>query len=167
MFLESLVFSSMRLGVPFIAPTQLGAVVDNLGRQFMPSVEWCTRHPMHHQTATVHVRCTISFQIRRIRPLLLRARWRTGQSGAPTDRLSSPHVARRLHGPPLALSTVGSPDSPVNYSHTTPLIPETGYFTVDQTGAPPDSPVCQARADTWLFTAKSFPMHSFFCWPCF
>jgi hypothetical protein len=42
MFLESLVFSSMCLGVPFIAPRQLGAVGDNLGRQFLPSVEWCT-----------------------------------------------------------------------------------------------------------------------------
>jgi hypothetical protein len=42
MFLESLVYSSMRLGFPFIAPRQLGAVADNLGRQFLPSVEWCT-----------------------------------------------------------------------------------------------------------------------------
>jgi hypothetical protein len=29
----------MRLGVPFIAPRQLGAVGDQLGRQFLPSVE--------------------------------------------------------------------------------------------------------------------------------
>jgi hypothetical protein len=42
MFLESLVCSSMRLGVSFIAPRQLGAVGDQLGRQFLPSVEWCT-----------------------------------------------------------------------------------------------------------------------------
>jgi hypothetical protein len=42
MFLESLVYSCMLLGVPFIAPRQLGAVGDNLGRQFLPSVEWCT-----------------------------------------------------------------------------------------------------------------------------
>jgi hypothetical protein len=42
MFLESLVNSSMRLGVSFIAPRQLGAVGDQLGRQFLPSVEWCT-----------------------------------------------------------------------------------------------------------------------------
>jgi hypothetical protein len=28
--------------VPFIAPGQLGAVGDQLGRQFLPSVEWCT-----------------------------------------------------------------------------------------------------------------------------
>jgi hypothetical protein len=32
----------MRLGVPFIASRQLGAVEDQLGRQFLPSVEWCT-----------------------------------------------------------------------------------------------------------------------------
>jgi hypothetical protein len=41
----------------------------------------------------------------------VRRRRLTGQSGAP-------------------------PDSPVNYSRTTPSIPETGYFTVDQPGAP-------------------------------
>jgi hypothetical protein len=63
--------------------------------------------------------------------LLLWSDWRTGhcpvhtgQFGAPADRWSSPRVARRLRGRPLALATVGSPDSPVhhrdspmNYSH--------------------------------------------------
>jgi hypothetical protein len=33
----------MRLGVPFIAPRQLGAVESILGRQFLPSVAWRTR----------------------------------------------------------------------------------------------------------------------------
>jgi hypothetical protein len=42
MFLESLVSSSMCLGVPFIAPRQLGAVGDQFGRPSLPSVEWCT-----------------------------------------------------------------------------------------------------------------------------
>jgi hypothetical protein len=42
MFLESLVLCSMRLGVPFIAPRLLGAVGDQFGRPFLPSVEWCT-----------------------------------------------------------------------------------------------------------------------------
>jgi hypothetical protein len=32
----------MRLGVPFIAPRQLGAVGGILGRQFLPSVGWRT-----------------------------------------------------------------------------------------------------------------------------
>jgi hypothetical protein len=42
MLSECLGESSMRLGAPFIAPMQLGAVRDNLGRQFLPSVEWRT-----------------------------------------------------------------------------------------------------------------------------
>jgi hypothetical protein len=39
---ECLCISSMRLGVPFISPRQLGAVESNLGRQFLPSVGWRT-----------------------------------------------------------------------------------------------------------------------------
>jgi hypothetical protein len=42
MFSESFVSCSMRLVVPFIAPRQLGAVGDPIGRQFLPSVEWRT-----------------------------------------------------------------------------------------------------------------------------
>jgi hypothetical protein len=34
--------SSMRLGVPFIALRQLGAVEDQHGRLSLPYVEWCT-----------------------------------------------------------------------------------------------------------------------------
>jgi hypothetical protein len=37
-----LVNSSMRLGVPFIAPRQLGAVGGILGKQILPSVGWRT-----------------------------------------------------------------------------------------------------------------------------
>jgi hypothetical protein len=46
MFLESLVFFSMRLGVPFIAPRQLGAVGDQHGRLSLPSIEWRTGQPL-------------------------------------------------------------------------------------------------------------------------
>jgi hypothetical protein len=42
MLRECLVCSSMRLGVPFIAPRQLGAVECISGRQFLPSVAWRT-----------------------------------------------------------------------------------------------------------------------------
>jgi hypothetical protein len=42
MLRECLVFSSMRLGVPFIAPRQLGVVESIPGRQFLPSVAWRT-----------------------------------------------------------------------------------------------------------------------------
>jgi hypothetical protein len=37
-----LVCCSMCLGVPFIAPRQLGAVGSPFSRQFLPSVGWCT-----------------------------------------------------------------------------------------------------------------------------
>jgi hypothetical protein len=42
MIKECLVYSFMRLGVPFIAPRQLGAVESNPGRLSLPSVDWCT-----------------------------------------------------------------------------------------------------------------------------
>jgi hypothetical protein len=44
MFSECLVFCSMRLRVPFITPRHLGAVGDQLGRQILHSIEWCTGH---------------------------------------------------------------------------------------------------------------------------
>jgi hypothetical protein len=34
--------SSMCIGVPFIAPRQLGAIGEQQGRQFLPSVGWHT-----------------------------------------------------------------------------------------------------------------------------
>src|SRR5690348_14498093 len=42
MLKECLVCSSMRLGVPFIAPRQLGAVESISRRQFLPFVAWRT-----------------------------------------------------------------------------------------------------------------------------
>jgi hypothetical protein len=70
MIKECLVNSSMRLGVPFIAPRQLGVIGGNLGRLILPSVGWRTGQsgappdsPVHHRTTTVHVRCVISFLI--------------------------------------------------------------------------------------------------------
>jgi hypothetical protein len=111
---ECLVFSSMRLGVPFIAPRQLGTVESNPGRQFLPSVAW-----------------------------------RTGQSGAPSRPLARPRVLRGSRSRPLARPTVGSPDSPVNYSRTPlnssrersvrlsqPGAPDTVRCTTGQFGAP-------------------------------
>jgi hypothetical protein len=65
------------------------------------------------------------------------------------------------------------PDSPVIYSRTTSSIPESSRFTVGQPGAP-DTVRCTTgqsgvlgRAGVWLHTAKSFPLHFFFSWPCF
>jgi hypothetical protein len=50
MFRECLVLCSMRPRVSFIASRQLRAVGDQLGRQILPYVEWCTERPIHHRT---------------------------------------------------------------------------------------------------------------------
>jgi hypothetical protein len=47
------VYSFMRLGVPFIAPRQLGAVGGQLGRPNLPSVGWCTGQPDSHSSCPV------------------------------------------------------------------------------------------------------------------
>jgi hypothetical protein len=55
---ECLGNSSMRLGVPFIAPRQLGAVGGQQGRPNLPSVRWCTGQsgapPDSHCSCPVH-----------------------------------------------------------------------------------------------------------------
>jgi hypothetical protein len=56
MIKECLGYSSMRLGVPFIAPRQLGAVGGNLGRQFLPSIGWRTGQ----SGAPPHMHCSWS-----------------------------------------------------------------------------------------------------------
>jgi hypothetical protein len=132
MLRECLVYSSMRLGVPFIAPRQLGAVESNPGRQFLPSVAWRTRQSgappdavrcgflsffgkadrcsLGVVSAPDTVRCTPDSPVH------------TGQSGAPFRPLARPRVSRGSRGRPLAHRTVRcTPDSPVNYSRT-PLI---------------------------------------------
>jgi hypothetical protein len=87
MFLVSLCTSSMRLGVPFIAPRQLGAV----GGQTCLLSGGAPDSPVHHRTVTVVVRCVIFFQIRSIRPLVLGVGWRTGHCPVHTRQSSVPN----------------------------------------------------------------------------
>jgi hypothetical protein len=91
----------------------------------------------------------------------------------PHRLLELPRVTRRFRGRPLALATVGSPDSPVNYSRTPSSNLESGEFTANQPGAP-DTVRCTTgqsgvpdRAEAWLHRAKSFPFPLFFFSHCF
>jgi hypothetical protein len=157
MIKECSYISSMHLGVPFIAPRQLGAVGGILGRQFLPSVGWRTGQsgappdsPVHHRTFTVHCPVRISFLKCHSWPLQNCSRWRTGhcpvhtgQSGAPIRPLARPRVTRGLHDWPLARPTVGSPDSPVHHRTVRWIlavrrrrIPESGQLIRRQPGAP-------------------------------
>jgi hypothetical protein len=98
----------MRLGIPFIAPRQLGAVESNPGRQFLPFVAW--------RTGQSGARF-LSFygEADRWRPW---SRWRTGHVRCTPDSPVPPtsrwlgHVSRadraadRWPGRPLAHRTV-------------------------------------------------------------
>jgi hypothetical protein len=61
---ECLDSSSMRLGVSFIAPRQLGAVGGQQGRQFLPSVGW--RTGQSGAPPDIHCSC----QVRDLLPIL-------------------------------------------------------------------------------------------------
>ena len=65
----------MRLGVPFIAPRQLGAVESNLGRQFLPSVVWRTGQSGAHRTLFGARFLSFYGEADRWQPW---SRWRTG-----------------------------------------------------------------------------------------
>jgi hypothetical protein len=65
----------MRLGVPFIASRQLGAVESNLGRQILPSVDWRTGQSGAHRTVSGARFPFLNGEADRWRPW---SRWRTG-----------------------------------------------------------------------------------------
>jgi hypothetical protein len=164
-----LVNSSMRLGVPFIAPRQLGAVGGILGKQILPSVGWRTGQ----SGAPPDSPCSC--------PVQIRGSWRTGhcpvhtgQSGAHrTVRCPLPTVGAPTRRARIARPTVGAvdrwitgqsgapPDSPVNFSRSPLNVSRErrlrrGRLT-GQSGAPPDSPVIYSRTppsspESGLFT---------------
>src|SRR5688572_1049084 len=99
-----LFLSSMRLGAPFIAPRQLGAVESKSGRPSLPSVVGGTGlsgarfvslngeddrcRPLADLALLAHRTCPVH----------------TGQSGAVFRPLARPRVPRGLRGRPLALA---------------------------------------------------------------
>jgi hypothetical protein len=120
MFKVCLVCSSMRLGVPFIAPRQLGAVGSNLGRQFLPSVGWRTGQ----SGAPPNIHCSLSGAdcfpklaqptVEDLEPL---AHW-TLSGAHRTVRCPMPTVGAPTRHARIARPTVGSLDSPVIFSRT-------------------------------------------------
>jgi hypothetical protein len=129
MIKECLGDSSMRLGVPFIAPRQLGVVGTQQGRQFLPSVGWRTGQsgapPDNH--------CSMSGAD--LLPFLAQPTVGAGHA-SPTDLAAD----RCVGGCWLTGQSGAPPDSPVNYSRTPSETLESSQFAGVQPGAP-DSPV--------------------------
>jgi hypothetical protein len=149
----------MRLGVPFIALRQLGAVESNPGRQILSSVAWRTGQSGAPPDT---VRCGS--------PSLFGEDdcWRLGAVGTPDTVRCTPdspvpppdrwlgHVSRadraadRWPARPLAHRTVRcTPDSPVNYSRTPLIHSRERQFRLSQPGAP----------DTIRCTTRHYPVH--------
>jgi hypothetical protein len=109
---ECLGGSSMCLGVPFIAPRQLGAVGGHLGRPNLPSVGCCTGQsgapPDSHCSCPVRVFLPILAH----RLLVLWVGWRTGHCPVHTEQSGVPNrpllLATRCSQ--IALPTVGAGD---------------------------------------------------------
>jgi hypothetical protein len=131
MLRQCLVFCSMRIGVPFIAPRQLGAVGDQLGRQILPSVEWCIRQsgapPDMNSTCPV-----LHFLPYRAQPTI-------GPPGSLAHRtLSGAHRIVRCDQPTIGLAMC------------CPLIAQMTVgcgrlWLTRQSGAPPESPAVFSR----------------------
>jgi hypothetical protein len=182
MFREGLVFSSMRLGVSFIGPRQLGAVGGQLGRPNLPSVGWCTGQ----SGAPPDSHC--SCPVRDLLPYL--AHPTVGSRGQLAHRtLSGAHRTIRCAQPTVAMGHAspadrttdrwlteqsGAPlDSSVNYSRMPLHFPESSRFTAGQPGAL-DTVRCTTgqsgvpgQSWCWLHTANSFPFLFFFFCHCF
>jgi hypothetical protein len=145
MIKECLVFSSMHLGVPFIAPRQLGAVGGILGRPKLPSVGW--RTGQSGVPPDSHCSCSVPDSLPyRAQPTVADwwqlAHWTL--SGAP-------------------------PDSPVNHSRTPPKTPESGQFagSLPTVGASHASPADLApdrcAGGRWLTGQSGAPPDSVRC----
>jgi hypothetical protein len=147
MIKECLGASSMRLGVPFIAPRQLGAVGGILGRPKLPSVGWRTGQsgapPDSHCSCPVHD----------FLPFLAQ----------PTVATSGWLAHRTLSG---SHQTVRCPQSTVVWGHASRADCATdrcagGHWLTGQSGAPPDSPMNYSR--TPLKFSREWPVRR--SWP--
>jgi hypothetical protein len=127
MIKECLGASSMHLGVPFIAPRQLGAVGGILGRPKLPSVGWRTGQsgapPDNHCSCPVRDFLPFLAQptVATLGWLAHRTVWcpqltvgwgHASRADCAADRCAGGRWLTRQSGAP--------PDSPVNYSHTLP-----------------------------------------------
>jgi hypothetical protein len=121
----------MRIGVPFIAPRQLGTLGGIFGRQFLPSVGWRTRQ----SGAPPDIHCSLSgadLLPKMAQPTVAELRQLAHRS------LSGAHRTVRC-----PLPTVGAPTCRAWIAR--PTVGAVDRWLTGQSGAPPDSPVNYSR----------------------
>jgi hypothetical protein len=159
--------SSMRLGVPFIAPRQLGAVGGILGRQIVPSVGW--RTGQSGAPPDSHCSCPVrDFLPFLAQPTVATSGWLAHRTvRCPQQTVGAGHASpadlaadRCAGGCWLTGQSGASPDSPMNYNRT-PLkfsrecpVRRRPAWRTGQSGVPD----C---AVSWLHTGTFFQSFSF------
>jgi hypothetical protein len=127
MLKECLVVFSMRQGVPFIAPRQLGAVESIVGRQFLPSVDWRTGQSGAPPDT---VRCGFLSLF--------------GEADRCRSRaVGAPDTVRCTPDSPVPLVTVGSATR--HARNPRPTVALVDRWLTGQSSATPDSPVNYSR----------------------
>jgi hypothetical protein len=144
---------------PFIAPRQLGAVESNPGRQLLPSVGWRTRQsgvpPDRHCTAS-GADCFPKLAQPTVEDLESLAHW-TLSGAYQTVRCPHQTVGSATRHARIARPTIGSPDSPVNFSRTPPTnsreqsVDQTPAWRTGQSGVPRLRRVLAAPAKSFSF----------------
>jgi hypothetical protein len=164
MFRVCLVSSSMCLGVPFLAPRQLGAVESNPGRQFLPSIGWRTGQsgvPPDRHCSVSGADCFPKLAQPTVEDLEPLAH-RTLSGANRTVRCPHQTVGSATRHARIARPTVGlanrwltgqsgaPPNSPVNFSRTPPT--NSRERPVDQTPAwrTRHCPVHPDCTESWL-----------------
>ena len=166
----------MHLGVPFIAPRQLGAVGGQQGRPSLPSIEWRTRQsgvpPDSHcrrsgaDLLPILAQTTVADSWQVAHRTLSSEHWTVR---CPLPTVGAGHTSpvdcvadRCAGGRWLTGQSSAPPDSPVNYSRTPPNIAKSGQFAGSQPGAP-DTVRCTTgqssvpdRAESWLLQPSPF-----------
>jgi hypothetical protein len=127
MFRESLVFSSMRLGVPFIAPRQLGVVGGQLEWPNLPCGGWSTG--LSGPPPDSHCSCSVCDLF----PYL--AHLTVGPRGRLAHRtLSGAHRTVRCAQPTVAAGHASLADCAVDLWRWRPLAHRTVWCTTRQSG---------------------------------
>jgi hypothetical protein len=131
------VCSSIRLGVPFIALRQQGAVEDQLGRPILPSVEWCNGQ----SGAPPDSYCSCS--------VLDFFPYGEQPTVGPWDRLAHRTLSSAHRTIRCAQPTVGATSCRVKIVR--PTVGAGDHWLTRQSGAPLDSPVNYSHVATLLF----------------
>jgi hypothetical protein len=125
MIKECLGDSSMRLGVPFIAPRQQGAIGGSFGRQILPSIRWRTGQ----SGAPPDNPC--SCPVRDLLPFMAHS------TVADLRQLAHRTLSHRTVRCPLP--TIGAPTRRARIAR--PSVGAVDRWLTGQSGASPDSPV--------------------------